>query len=48
MKEGDTVDTFARQMAVDALPRETFITLNGLDRGQILAPGERVKIIVRG
>lgn len=48
VNEGDTVDTFARQMAVDALPRETFITLNGLDRGQILAPGERVKIIVRG
>ena len=47
VREGDTVDTFARQMAVDALPRETFITLNGLDRGQILAAGERVKIVVR-
>jgi predicted Zn-dependent protease len=47
VREGDTVDTFARQMAVDALPRETFITLNGLDRGQILAAGERVKIVAR-
>jgi predicted Zn-dependent protease len=48
VREGDTIDTFARQMEVDALPRETFITLNGLDRGHILAAGERVKIIVRG
>ncbi len=47
VREGDTVDTFARQMDVDALPRETFITLNGLDRGQVLVPGERVKIVAR-
>ncbi len=48
VRSGDTIDTFARQMAVDQLPREQFLTLNGLDRGRELIPGERVKIIVRG
>jgi hypothetical protein len=35
-------------MQVDRLPREHFITLNGLDRGRTLQAGEQVKIIVRG
>jgi predicted Zn-dependent protease len=48
VQSGDTIDSFARQMQVDELPREHFITLNGLDRGRELTPGERVKIIVRG
>jgi len=48
VQPGDTIDGFARQMQVDELPREHFVTLNGLDRGRELVPGERVKIIVRG
>ncbi len=48
VQPGDTIDTFARQMAVERLPREHFMTLNGLDRGRELRPGERVKIVVRG
>lgn len=48
VRPGDTIDIFARQMAVERLPREHFITLNGLDRGRELVPGERVKIVVEG
>ncbi len=48
VQPGDTIDSFARRMAVDKLPRDHFITLNGLDRGRELIPGEQVKIIVRG
>jgi predicted Zn-dependent protease len=48
VQQGDTIDSFAGRMAVDRLPREHFITLNGLDRGRELRPGEQVKIIVRG
>ncbi len=48
VQPGDTIDSLARQMAVDRLPREHFMTLNGLNRGRDLVPGERVKIVVRG
>lgn len=48
VEPGDTVDSFASRMALEKLPREHFITLNGLDRGRDLVPGERVKIIVEG
>lgn len=48
VRSGDTIDDFARRMEVDSLPREHFITMNGLDRGRTLKPGERVKIVVRG
>jgi predicted Zn-dependent protease len=48
VQPGDTIDGFARRMAVDRLPREHFVTLNGLDRGRELTPGEQVKIIVEG
>ena len=48
VQPGDTIDSFARQMQVDQLPHEHFITLNGLNRGRELRPGERVKIVVRG
>jgi hypothetical protein len=34
-------------MEVDRLPRETFVTLNDLDRRPLRA-GERVKIVRRG
>lgn len=48
VQPGDTIDSFVRQMQVDELPREHFMTLNGLNRGRELRPGERVKIVVRG
>lgn len=48
VQPGDSIDTFARQMQVDQLPREHFMTINGLNRGRELTPGERVKIVVRG
>jgi hypothetical protein len=35
-------------MAVDANPPEQFEVLNGLDAGQPLVPGQRVKIIDDG
>jgi predicted Zn-dependent protease len=42
---GEGVGDLARRMAVDALPREQFEVLNGLEPGQPLAPGEEVKLI---
>jgi predicted Zn-dependent protease len=46
VEPGEGVDELARRMAVDALPREQFEVLNGLDPGQALTPGEEVKLIV--
>ena len=48
VRAGDTVETLARQMAVDQDPRGLFVLLNGLDRGRTLTPGDRVKVIRRG
>jgi predicted Zn-dependent protease len=42
---GEGIGDLARRMAVDALPREQFEVLNGLEPGQPLAPGEEVKLI---
>jgi predicted Zn-dependent protease len=44
---GDSVESLAARMEVDRLPRETFVTLNDLDRRPLRA-GERVKIVRRG
>jgi predicted Zn-dependent protease len=46
VEPGQGVAALARRMAVDALPREQFEVLNGLEPGQPLAPGEQVKLIV--
>ena len=46
VQPGQGIDALARRMAVDALPREQFEVLNGLEPGQELAPGEEVKLIV--
>jgi predicted Zn-dependent protease len=43
----DTVDSLAARMQVAALPKETFIVLNDLDR-RSLKPGDKVKIVRRG
>ncbi|MCB1990633.1 MAG: M48 family metalloprotease [Geminicoccaceae bacterium] len=48
VREGDTIESLARRMEVERLPREQFITLNGFDRGRQLEAGDQVKIIVRG
>jgi predicted Zn-dependent protease len=45
VRPGDTVDTFVRQMQGVPDPRGLFALLNGLDRGQTLQPGDRVKVI---
>jgi predicted Zn-dependent protease len=47
VEPGQGVDALARRMAVDALPREQFEVLNGLEPDQPLAPGEEVKLIVQ-
>jgi predicted Zn-dependent protease len=43
---GDTSDRFAQQMAVHDRPLERFLVLNGLEAGEALKPGDRVKIVV--
>jgi predicted Zn-dependent protease len=46
VKPGDTVDRFARRMAVSDRPAERFRVLNGLDPNDKLKPGDRVKVVV--
>ncbi|MCB1970919.1 MAG: M48 family metalloprotease [Geminicoccaceae bacterium] len=48
VKSGDTIDSLARRMEVEKLPREQFIMINGFDRGRELRAGDKVKLIVRG
>ena len=43
----DSIDSLAARMQVDALPRDTFVVLNDLER-RTLKPGDKVKIIRRG
>jgi predicted Zn-dependent protease len=47
VEPGQGVDDLARRMAVDALPREQFLLLNGLDPGDRLTPGQKVKLVGR-
>ncbi|HSD34184.1 MAG TPA: M48 family metalloprotease [Alphaproteobacteria bacterium] len=42
---GDTVESLARKMAVDDYAKERFRLINGLDEGDRLRPGQKVKII---
>jgi predicted Zn-dependent protease len=42
---GDDAEDFARRMAVDDLPLEQFLVLNGLAEGEAVAAGSLVKII---
>ena len=46
VEPGQDVADLARRMAVDALPREQFELLNGLDPGAPLAAGRKVKLVV--
>lgn len=48
VKAGDTIDSLAARMAFPDYQRERFVTLNGLDSNQTLAPGRLVKLVVNG
>ena len=45
---GDTIDSFARQMAFDDFQRERFMVLNGLTSDNQLQAGLLVKIVTGG
>lgn len=47
VKAGETPDTFARMMAFPDSPLDRFLVLNGLERGDTLRVGERVKVVVK-
>ena len=48
VRQGDTIDSLAARMAFPDYKRERFVTLNGLDSEQALAPGRLVKLVVNG
>ncbi len=48
VQAGDTIESLGREMEVERLPKEQFVTLNGFDRGRELEVGDEVKILVRG
>ena len=43
---GDTPERFAQQMAVHDRPLERFLIINGLEAGEALKPGDKVKVVV--
>lgn len=45
---GDTVASLARRMAYPSAQEERFLVLNALRAGEPLAPGQKVKLVVRG
>ena len=45
VQRGDTIDSLADRMAVEFYKKERFMTLNGLEPGEQLTPGQRVKIV---
>jgi predicted Zn-dependent protease len=45
VEQGQDAEDLARRMAVDSLPREQFDLLNGLEAGDSLSPGEKVKLV---
>jgi predicted Zn-dependent protease len=45
VRKGDSAESLAARMPFDSYRLERFLTLNGLQRGQALPPGERVKVI---
>jgi predicted Zn-dependent protease len=45
VRAGETVQTLAAQMAIDAAPEAHFRLLNGLGDGEGVRPGQRVKIV---
>jgi predicted Zn-dependent protease len=47
VRPGDTVASLSARMAYADFRSERFLALNGLEAGQALRPGDRVKLIVR-
>jgi len=47
VKAGETPETFARMMAFPDAPLDRFLVLNGLEKGDTLRAGERVKLVVK-
>ncbi|MEZ5848800.1 MAG: M48 family metalloprotease [Geminicoccaceae bacterium] len=47
VRPGDSIDSLAARMEIEDLPREQFITINGLDRGHELRAGDKVKLLIR-
>jgi predicted Zn-dependent protease len=43
---GDTAERLAQRMAIADRPLDRFLTLNGIEPGEALKPGERVKLVV--
>jgi predicted Zn-dependent protease len=43
---GDTAERLATHMAVTDRPLERFLVINGLEAGEALKPGDKVKIVV--
>ncbi|NJR77743.1 M48 family metalloprotease [Sphingomonas corticis] len=48
VRAGETIDTFARQMAYPDFKRERFVTLNALEDDQPLRAGMLVKVVTTG
>ena len=48
VKRGDTVQGLANRMAYRDFQRERFLSLNGLNASAVLAPGQKVKLVVFG
>jgi len=48
VRAGDTIDSLAARMAVEDRRRELFLAINGLQPGDPLKPGDRVKIVTIG
>jgi predicted Zn-dependent protease len=45
VRPGDMPETFVQEMSIVDRPLERFLVLNGIDRGQVLQPGGKVKIV---
>ncbi|MEM1382518.1 MAG: M48 family metalloprotease [Pseudomonadota bacterium] len=45
VREGDSIEALAAKMRVADAPREQFEVLNGLKEGDLLVPGQKVKLI---
>ena len=45
MQHGDTAERFAGRMPLVDRPLDRFLILNGLNHGDPLKPGEKVKIV---
>ena len=47
VQRGQTASELAQRMAFDDYQLERFLTMNGLQRGEQLQAGQRVKVVVK-